>query len=296
MRRDEPTEKILDIKCAKDGAGGTSLETQAQGYLRPSGDRCSARASPARFRPRRLSEGTRMSLMLESGQGVRMGMMWSVLLLTLCGAPAVAVAQTLSADPILKADAPVDPNRPLAQELIASAASNLTLTATGPLFLDSPGGAPPIFDASVTILLKAEDRLPKGPNVTVATLAGPVFDLATNGASPFPWDDAPVIRAAVPTAASLRSQGFDAMMVAADHALDWGIEGMRATEGALDAARLVRAGTGETAGRAAHAAYVDQPSGGGACRVRCGGHHVPADKPGARSGGSSAGTSGRRRD
>ncbi len=183
--------------------------------------------------------------------------------LPLLFAASTALAQALSPDPVLKPDAPVDPHRPLAQELRSSASPALSITAVGSLLLDSPDKAPPAFDAGVQAILAGRDRGANAVNVTVGVLEAPILDLAATPAYPLPWNTAPVLRVVPATAAMLKGQGFSALMLATDHALDWGAAGMRATAAALDQAGLARAGTGETASKAAHAAYYDQPQGGG---------------------------------
>ncbi len=47
------------------------------------------------------------------------------------------------------------------------------------------------------------------------------------------------------------------------HALDWGIEGMRATGAALDAAGVKHAGTGDREGLARTASFLEEPGGKG---------------------------------
>ncbi len=172
--------------------------------------------------------------------------------------PVLAMAQDLSADPDLKPGAWPDPHRPLAQELVASAGPAMTVTLVGSLLLDSPSDQPPPFDVGVRALLN-----PGRQNATVGVLQGPLVDARAAGMYPYPWDAAPALRADPRTAAWLREQGFSGVMRATAHALDWGIEGMRATTAGLDEAKLPHAGTGDTLGVAAHADYIDDPAGGG---------------------------------
>jgi poly-gamma-glutamate capsule biosynthesis protein CapA/YwtB (metallophosphatase superfamily) len=181
-----------------------------------------------------------------------------VLIAGVLGFSPFAVAQDLSADPGLKPTAPSDPHRSSAQDLIASASPSLTVTLVGSLLLNSPAVSPPVFDAPVRALLD-----PGGQNVTIGTLQGPLIDVPGVVAYPYAWGDAPVLRAAKSTAAFLKSQGFSGLMQATAHALDWGVEGMRSTNVALDEAGIAHAGTGDSLGLAAHANYIDQPAGGG---------------------------------
>jgi len=59
----------------------------------------------------------------------------------------------------------------------------------------------------------------------------------------------------------LKAMGFDLVSRANNHALDWGIEGMRETSRLLDDAGLVHAGSGESRAEARGARYFETPSG-----------------------------------
>ena len=172
--------------------------------------------------------------------------------------PLLAAAAQLSSNPGLEPAAPTDPHRPLAAELVASASPALSITLVGSLLLDSPAARPAAFAAAVRARLA-----PGGQNVTIGTLQGPLIDVPGVIAYPYRWHDAPAVRAPDSTAALLKSEGFTGLMLATGHALDWGIEGMRSTEAALDAAGISHAGTGDSLGLAAHAGYIDQSAGGG---------------------------------
>lgn len=191
-------------------------------------------------------------------KGRRRGAIGRAALVAALCLPVVASAQGLSADPGVTPAAPTDPHRPLARELVDSASATLSVTLTGSLLLNSPTTAPPAFDTSVRALLD-----PGGQNVTIGTLQGPLIDLPGVVAYPYPWGEAPAVRAARSTAALLKSEGFSGLMLATAHALDWGIEGMRATQAALDDAGISYAGTGDSLGLAAHAGYIEQSDGGG---------------------------------
>jgi len=61
--------------------------------------------------------------------------------------------------------------------------------------------------------------------------------------------------------ADLRDLGFDLVSRANNHALDWGVEGMRETSRRLDDAGLVHAGVGENREQARAARYLETPLG-----------------------------------
>ena len=174
----------------------------------------------------------------------------ALLLAALIAAP--AWPEPLSADPGVKPGA-LDPHRPLAQELVASARTSVTLVGT----LGAQGDLSRL-DPAVAAWLSSD-----GANVTIGTLDAPAFDLGAIKAYPYPWGAAPVRRATPAAVTALRQAGFAGLLLATDHALDWGIEGMRATADQLDAAGIAHAGTGDNAARARAAAYVDERHGGG---------------------------------
>jgi len=62
-------------------------------------------------------------------------------------------------------------------------------------------------------------------------------------------------------ARDLKAMGIDMVGVANNHASDWGIEGLRAMTGLLDAAGVVHAGDGATLAEAQGARFLDTPKG-----------------------------------
>lgn len=173
-----------------------------------------------------------------------------------------AAQSTISADPGIKPNAPLDPNRPLAQELVTSTHGNLLITAVGSLTLSSPNGPLPAFDSAILTLLTGSD-LPAISTVTMGDLETSIFDVKTFKGYPYPWDAAPTPSAAPVVASSLRASGFDLFALANGHALDWGIDGMQATGASLDAAGVIHAGTGLNDGIARSARYYEEPRGRG---------------------------------
>ena len=106
-----------------------------------------------------------------------------------------AAQSTISADPGIKSNAPLDPNRPLAQELATSTRGNLLIMAVGSLTLSSPDGPLPAFDSAVLTLLTGSN-LPSVSTVTVGDLETSIFDVKTFKGYPYPWDAAPTPSAA----------------------------------------------------------------------------------------------------
>jgi poly-gamma-glutamate capsule biosynthesis protein CapA/YwtB (metallophosphatase superfamily) len=168
----------------------------------------------------------------------------------------------ITADPGVKPNAPLDPNRPLPQELVTSTNRNLLVVAVGSLTISSPGGALPAFDPAVLSLLTGSDT-PTASTVTVGELDTSIFDVHTFKGYPYAWNAAPTPSAAPEVARNLKASGFDLFALANGHALDWGIDGMQATSAALDAAGLIHAGTGLNEGLARSAQYYEEPRGRG---------------------------------
>ena len=173
-----------------------------------------------------------------------------------------AAERAMTADPGIKPNAPLDPTRPLPQELLTSTNGNLRVVAVGSLTLSSPRGALTAFDPAIVSLLTGSDT-PSASTVTVGDLETSIFDVATFKGYPYAWNDAPALSAAPEVARDLKASGFDLFALANGHALDWGIDGMRATGAALDAAGLIHAGTGLSNGLARSAQYYEEPRGRG---------------------------------
>lgn len=164
-----------------------------------------------------------------------------------------AVPAAAAADPGLLPGVTLDPLRPLAHELTRKTAPDLVVTLVGTVTVAGdaalPAGLPPL-------------RASGHPSVTIGALAGTILPPGQR-AYPQGWD-APALPPAPPAIArQLAEAGFDMLARADDHALDWGIEGMRATDAQLDAAGLVHAGTGESGGLARGARFLDHPAGAG---------------------------------
>jgi len=79
--------------------------------------------------------------------------------------------------------------------------------------------------------------------------------------SPYPFDGDWANIGLPAVAADLKRMGFDMVGRANNHAMDWGLEGMRETARHLDEAGIVYAGSGETAALARAPAYYESPKG-----------------------------------
>ncbi len=183
-------------------------------------------------------------------------------LAALAGCPLIFAQALPSAAPGLRADAPIDVNRPYDQELRSSAAPDLVIAVGGSLIIDSNVAALPSWDPKVIELLNGK-AFPASTTVAVADLQTTFIEPASFGGYPYAWDGVGAYAAPATVALELKSRGVAMLARANSHALDWGIEGMRATGAALDAAGVKHAGTGEREGLARMASFLEEPSGKG---------------------------------
>lgn len=162
-----------------------------------------------------------------------------------------------AADPGIKDPSKFDPNRSLAHELQTNTAQGFTLVAVGDCIISRPLSQIAARDpnvAQVVELLRAGD-------VTYGNLETSILDIRSFKGFPYTGvDDVPLI-ADPATAQDLAHMGFDLMSRANNHALDWGIEGMRETTHWADQAGLITAGVGENQGLARAARYYESPEG-----------------------------------
>jgi poly-gamma-glutamate synthesis protein (capsule biosynthesis protein) len=101
----------------------------------------------------------------------------------------------------------------------------------------------------------------KGADAAFANEEGSTFDLATFTG----WASASRTNIVPPhslaTARAFKEMGFDLLSRANNHSTDWGIEGMLASDRALDAIGIVHAGTGRSLEAARAPAYFQSAKG-----------------------------------
>jgi poly-gamma-glutamate capsule biosynthesis protein CapA/YwtB (metallophosphatase superfamily) len=152
---------------------------------------------------------------------------------------------------------PFDPRRPLARELETRIADGFTLAAVGDLIVSRPLSAllpkDPGFASVVEILRGADAAFGNFENV--------VLDPRTFRGYPYAGKDDWGLSAPPEVAGDLRSLGFDFVSRANNHALDWGIEGMRESSRLLDLAGIVHAGVGESRAESRLPRYLETPLG-----------------------------------
>ena len=162
-----------------------------------------------------------------------------------------------TADPGIRDASRFDPKRPLDRELETNIASPFTLVGVGDCIISRPlsqyAASHPDF-ASVIELLRRGDA-------TYGNMETSILDIREFKGYPYTGpDDVPLI--AEPAVANdLATMGFDLVSRSNNHALDWGLEGMRETSRRLDQAGLIHAGTGEDRGLARAAHYYESKKG-----------------------------------
>ncbi|HEU4401315.1 MAG TPA: CapA family protein [Candidatus Polarisedimenticolia bacterium] len=150
-----------------------------------------------------------------------------------------------------------DPRRPPDRELELSIGDGFTLAAVGDCIISRPLSALLKTDAGFA----GAARIVREAEVAFGNLETPIVDLRSFKGSPQGgWDDWPV-SAEPGVAADLKALGFDLLARANNHALDWGVEGMRETSRLLDEAGLVHAGVGESRAEARGARYLETERG-----------------------------------
>jgi poly-gamma-glutamate synthesis protein (capsule biosynthesis protein) len=145
--------------------------------------------------------------------------------------------------------APRDPQR----ELMMSVADGFTVAAVGDNIIARPVSHTPGFAAVGRIIHDAD--------AAFGNFEGTAIDLARTPAVPQAEFGGVWIIGSPAVAKDLKGIGFDLMSRANNHATDWGLEGMRQTNRALDEAGIVYAGVGEHRAAARAARYFDTEKG-----------------------------------
>ncbi len=166
-------------------------------------------------------------------------------------------AQAQSADPGIKDASKFDPHRPLAQELTTNVPDGFRLVAVGDCIISRPLSQYANREPAVAIALK---KLKDG-DATYGNLETSILDIRSFKGFPYTGDDDVPLLALPAVAKDMAGVGFDLMSRANNHALDWGIEGMRETTKWTDDAGIVTAGVGENQGAARAAHYYESAKG-----------------------------------
>ncbi|MGH3422207.1 MAG: CapA family protein, partial [Streptosporangiaceae bacterium] len=149
-----------------------------------------------------------------------------------------------------------DPARPLARELDLGIADGFTLAAVGDCVTSRPLSGYLRDPGFATVIERVTSA-----DVRYGNLETVIADIRTFRGYPQASDADWALLGQPGVAGDLASLGFQLLSRANNHALDWGIEGMRETSRWLDAVGLVHAGTGERRGLARAPRYLEAPQG-----------------------------------
>ncbi len=144
----------------------------------------------------------------------------------------------------------------------AQARADFTLVTVGDLIISRPlsmlqnEGAFPQWKAFEGI----RKQLASG-DVTYGNLETTIIDTRTFAGAPYSWDGDWMLSSVPAVADDIKTMGITLVSRANNHALDWGLEGMRQTAERANDARLVAAGAGDTLALATRAAVAETPKG-----------------------------------
>lgn len=165
----------------------------------------------------------------------------------------IAACVVSLAGTLVLAQSPQAPPRDPQRELATNVADGFTLAAVGDCIMARPVSHTPGF-APIGKLIHDAD-------VAFGNFEGTALDASNLKAIPQAefggvWIiDSPLVPK------DLKAIGFDVMSRANNHALDWGVEGMRNTSRLLDEAGIVHAGVGDSRAAARAARYFDTDKG-----------------------------------
>lgn len=145
-----------------------------------------------------------------------------------------------------------DPTRPLEREL-ATGVTDFELGAVGDCIVTRPLMKHARFARTLPVI--------SGCDALFGNMETVVFDVRTFTGSAYPFDGDWPMGAPPTVAEDMAAMGFSLLGRANNHALDWGLEGMRESTRWLDRAGIVHAGVGENAGLARAAAYLETTGG-----------------------------------
>jgi poly-gamma-glutamate synthesis protein (capsule biosynthesis protein) len=176
----------------------------------------------------------------------------------ICFVAVSATAQSADpSDPGVKDASKFDTKRPLSRELETNVPDGFTLVTVGDCIISRPllqySEHDEAFRKVVEILQRAD--------VTYGNLETTIFDLRHFQGYPYPGPEDVTLVSSPAVAKDMALMGFDVVSRANNHALDWGVEGMRETSHWLEGAGIAYAGIGENLGLAQAAGYFEGAKG-----------------------------------
>ncbi len=161
------------------------------------------------------------------------------------------------ADPGIKDATKFDPKRPLSQELETHVPDRFTLVTVGDCIISRPLSQYAVRDEGFRKVLEILKRA----DTTYGNMETSILDLRHFTGYPDPGPDDVTLVASPAVAKDLADMGFDLVSRANNHALDWGVEGMRETSHWLEVAGIAYAGVGENLGLAQAAGNFESAKG-----------------------------------
>ncbi len=161
-----------------------------------------------------------------------------------------------SADPQVTRPEAFDPRRPPSGESRTTVIDGFTLALVGDLIIARPltEAAPvPGFEDLLSVIRTSD--------AAFGNLETTILDMRHFSGGPYPYDGDWANIALPAVAPDLKRMGFSMVGRANNHALDWGLEGMRETSRRLEEAGIPYAGCGETAALARAPAYFESRRG-----------------------------------
>ncbi len=138
-----------------------------------------------------------------------------------------------------------------------SVRDGFTLSAVGDCIVSRPLSHYAERDEAVASALK----LLQESDATYGNLETNIIEMREFKGYPYSWDGDWTLASDPAVAKDLPRMGFDLFSRANNHAMDWGLEGMRETSRFLNENGLTYAGTGESAGIARSAQYFESSKG-----------------------------------
>jgi len=160
------------------------------------------------------------------------------------------------ADPGVRQSAQLDPRRPLQNESRLSVVEPFTLALVGDMIIARPlSQAAPVagFERLLSVI--------RNSDAAFGNMETTLIDARHFSGAPYPFDGDWANVSLPSVAADLKSMGFDLVGRANNHAMDWGLEGMRETGRHLDEAGIIHAGSGDNAALARAPAYYESARG-----------------------------------
>jgi poly-gamma-glutamate synthesis protein (capsule biosynthesis protein) len=168
-----------------------------------------------------------------------------------------AEAQKISSESKIKQESLFDINRPLERESITNVPDGFRVIAVGDLIISRPLSQYAGQDRAFSKILNAM----KNSDVVYGNMESTILDLRNFTGYPYSFEGDWTNSSLPSVADDLKKMGFSLVSRANNHALDWGLEGMRETSKWLDKSEIKWTGVGENRGQARAPGFFESPKG-----------------------------------